>query len=88
MTSQKNETNEGRISELENRSIEDFPNGPMVKNLPSHEGDVGSIPGGETKIPHTAGELSLHCEIREKPICHNKDQCSQKKRKKKKKIDQ
>ena len=30
----------------------DFPGGPMVKNPPSNEGDVGSIPGWETKTPY------------------------------------
>ena len=29
----------------------------MVKNLPSNAGDVGSIPGRETKIPHASGQL-------------------------------
>ena len=28
----------------------DFPGGPVVKNLPSNAGDMGSIPGQETKI--------------------------------------
>ena len=37
----------------------DFPGGPVVKNPPSNEGDVGSIPGWGTKIPHTAEQLSL-----------------------------
>ena len=53
-----------------------FPGGPVVKNLPSNAGDVGSIPGGRTKNltcqgankpahistmePHTSGE-SVHC---------------------------
>ena len=50
------------------------------------------VPSLEGKLrSHVAGELSPHCEIREKPICHNEDQCSQKKKKKKrtgKKIDQ
>ena len=36
-----------------------FPGGPVVKNLPSSAGDVGSIPGRGTKIPHAAGQLSL-----------------------------
>ena len=36
-----------------------FPGGPVVKNLPSSAGDVGSIPGQGTKIPHTVGQLSL-----------------------------
>ena len=37
----------------------DFPGGPVVKNQPSNAGDVGSIPGQGTKIPHAAGQLSL-----------------------------
>ena len=37
----------------------------MVKNLPSNSGDVGSIPGYETKIPHAAGKLSLHAKATE-----------------------
>ena len=32
----------------------------MVKNPPSNAGDVVSIPGQETKIPHAAGQLSPH----------------------------
>ena len=32
----------------------------MVKNPPSNAGDVGSIPGRGTKIPHAAGQLSPH----------------------------
>ena len=32
----------------------------MVKNLPSNAGDVGSIPGKRTKIPHATGQLSPH----------------------------
>ena len=34
----------------------DFPGSPVVKNLPSNAGDVGSIPGQGTKIPHAAGQ--------------------------------
>ena len=30
---------------------QDFPGGPVVKNLPSSVGDVGPIAGGGTKIP-------------------------------------
>ena len=30
----------------------------MVKNPPSNAGDVGSMPGGGTKIPHAVGQLS------------------------------
>ena len=35
-----------------------LPGGPAVKDPPSSAGDRGSIPGWETKIPHTAGQLS------------------------------
>ena len=38
----------------------DFPGGPVVKNPPSNVGNVGSIPGQETKIPHVVGQLSPH----------------------------
>ena len=30
----------------------------MAGNLPSNAGDVGSIPGQRTKIPHVPGQLS------------------------------
>ena len=39
-------------------SAQDFPDGPVVKNLPSSLGDVGSIAGGGTKIPQAAERLS------------------------------
>ena len=32
----------------------------MVKNPPSNAGDMGSIPGQGTKIPHAMGQLSPH----------------------------
>ena len=38
----------------------DFPGGPVVKNLPCHAGDAGSIPGQGTKIPHAEKQLNLH----------------------------
>ena len=31
----------------------------MVRNLPANGGNMGSIPGPRTKIPHAAGQLSL-----------------------------
>ena len=37
---------------------QDFPGGPVVKNLPSSVGDVGSIAGRGTKIPQAAEQLS------------------------------
>ena len=33
----------------------DFPDGPVVKNLPANAGDMGLIPGPGTKIPHVWG---------------------------------
>ena len=36
----------------------DFPGGPEVKNPPSNVGDMGSIPGRGTKIPHAIEQLS------------------------------
>ena len=37
-----------------------FPGVPVVKNLPANTGDMGSIPGWGTKIPHAGGQLSLY----------------------------
>ena len=53
----------------------DFPGGPVVKNPPSNAGNVGSIPGWGTKIPHAAGQLSLHtlerASCNRDPACRN-----------------
>ena len=46
-----------QLSQAESKNG-DFLGGPVVKNLPSNAGDVGSIPGGGTKIPHAMGQLS------------------------------
>jgi len=43
----------------------DFPDGPVVKNLPSDAGDTGSIPGWGTKTSQVTGPLSLHTSTRE-----------------------
>ena len=43
----------------------------MVKNLPANAGDMGSIPGQGTKIPHAAEQMSLHATTREKPVCRD-----------------
>ena len=37
----------------------------MVKHLPCSAGDVGSIPGWGTKMPHAAEKLSLWATARE-----------------------
>ena len=47
--------------------IWDFPDGPVVKNLPSNAGDAGLIPGWGTKIPHAVEQLSLCAATGEKP---------------------
>ena len=43
----------GRSSFKTNRR--GFPGAPVVKNLPPHTGNMGSIPGQRTRIPHAAG---------------------------------
>ena len=48
----------------------DFPGSPVVKNLPCNAGDVGSIPGQETKIRHASEKLSLCVTTREPPCCN------------------
>ena len=43
---------------------QDFPGDPVVKNLPANTGDMGSIPGPETKIPHAVRQLSPHSTMK------------------------
>jgi len=38
----------------------DFPDGPVVKNLPCNAGDMDSKPNQGTKIPHGLEQLSPH----------------------------
>ena len=40
-----------------------FPGGPVVKNSPCNAGDMGLIPGLETKIPCATELLSLHTQL-------------------------
>ena len=40
----------------------DLPGGPVVKNLPSSAGVVGSIPDRETKIPHASQPKNQNIE--------------------------
>ena len=47
-------------SHFKNGHLWDFPGGAVVKNLPPNAGDVGSIPGRGTKIPHAVGQQSPH----------------------------
>ena len=48
----------------------DSPSGPVVKNPPSKAGDMGSIPGQRTNIPH-ATEPLIPCATLSKPVCCN-----------------
>ena len=53
----------------------DIPGGPMVKNLPCNAGDMGSIPGQGTKIPHAAEQLTHTLQLlilsALEPVCYN-----------------
>ena len=53
----------------EERRMEDFPGGPVVKNLHANAGAAALIPGQGTKIPGAVGQLS--------PCVTTKTQCSQ-----------
>ena len=48
----------------------DFPGGPVVKNSLCNAGDLSSIPGRGTKIPHATEQLNLGAATTE-PRCHN-----------------
>ena len=52
--------------------------GPVAKNLPSNAGDVGSIPGPVTKIPHAAGQPGLYVPQLEKATHYIKESAHQK----------
>ena len=47
----------------------DFPDAPVVKNLPCNAKDMGSVPGLGTKIPHATEQLSL-CATTTEPLHH------------------
>ena len=47
-----------------------FPGGLVVKNPPSNAGDMGSIPGQGTRIPHAAGQVSPRTSTRESTCCN------------------
>ena len=38
--------------------MQDLPGSPLVKNPLSNAGDMGSIPGQGTEIPHSIGQLT------------------------------
>ena len=45
-------------SHLKKVKMRDFPCGPMVKDLPCNAGDMCSIPGWGTEIPHATEQRS------------------------------
>ena len=47
-------------SSLKN-SLGDFSGGPWVNSPPSNAGDMSSIPGQGTKIPHATGPTHCNC---------------------------
>ena len=59
---------------------QDFPGGPVVKNLPSSVADVGPIAGGGSKIPQAAEQLSpsttleFQCTETKDPKGHRRSQ--------------
>ena len=58
------------LNDIRVLTLENFPGGPMVKNLPSNAEDPGSIPGWGIKIPHASKQLSPHATTIE-PKSHN-----------------
>ena len=46
-----------------------FPGGSVVKNPPSHAGDMGLTPGQGTKIPHAMRQLSPRASTGEAHSC-------------------
>ena len=55
-------------SSLKN-SLGDFPGSPRVNSPPSNAGDMSSIPGQGTKIPHVMGQLGP-CTATAEPVHH------------------
>ena len=49
-------SNRNRLTQ--EREFRDFPGGPVIQNPPCNAGDMNSIPGQGTRIPHTARQLS------------------------------
>ena len=43
---------------LKEKGTGDILGGPVVKNLPSNVGGLGSLPGWGAKMPHVRGQLS------------------------------
>ena len=67
-----------------NKNSRDFPGGPVVNSLPCNAGNTGSIPGRETKVPHTEGLLSPCSTTGEACAPYQRPKTTRKERKKKK----
>ena len=52
----------------------DFPDGPVVRNLPCNAGDLSSTPGQGTNIPRAAGQLDRQVVTTE-PVLHKQRVC-------------
>ena len=55
---------------LKNKELQGFPGGPVIKNSHSNTGDLSSIPGWGTKIPHAGGPPSPCTTITEAHVPH------------------
>ena len=53
---------------VKNPPHRDCPGGPVVGSRPSNAGDMGSIPGQGTRIPHASEQLSP-CATTTEPAC-------------------
>lgn len=51
----------------------DCPGCPVVRDLPSNVGNVGSIPGRGSKMPHASEQLNPPMTTRESQQAANKD---------------
>ena len=54
-----------------------FPGGPLLRNPPCNAGDMGLIPGGETKIPLATQQLSPCTTTRESVRCNKRSHMMQ-----------
>ena len=54
----ESKTNKQKTNSRGYRETGDFSGGLVAKNPPSNAGDMGSIPGWRTKIPHAERQLS------------------------------
>ena len=67
----------GNLGHIKATGIKDhereFPGCPVVRNPPSNVGNVGSIPGRGSKVPHASEQLKPPMTTRESQQAANKD---------------